>query len=113
VPRNSNGPAEVQYEQAVEIAEKARAKADSAVSDTELRDAQQLADQLGFVLGDDTKGLDLAVQLAAALQEVQAANKKALDTAAALKDHLTKTHGPTHEAVQAAGTMAERGFHGH
>ena len=109
----SKGTGDVQYEQALAFSQAAKTKADAAVNEGDLKAAQQMADELGGVLGDDTKGIDLAVRGAAAIDKVQKANKEMLDIFTALEAHLVKAHGGTHEAIQAAGVAAERQFHGH
>jgi len=113
-PHMTNGSGtDVQYEEAVAHARQARASADGAVNQPMLGRAQEMADQLGTALGDDTAGISLASELAAAIKTVQDANKAMLDKAQALESHLVTKHGTTHEAVQAAGVMAKTGFHGH
>lgn len=104
---------EITYEQTLGYAQQAKTQAEAAVNDATLAEAQQMCDQLGVALNDDRQGIAMAGELAAAIKMVIDAAKLMQERAAALEDHITKTHGPVHEAATAAGAMAETGFHGH
>jgi hypothetical protein len=110
---NGNGTGDVQYEQAVQYAQDAKTKAETAVSDVTLRQARSMADQLAAALNDDSAGIGLASELADEIGQVLAHAKAMQDKAQALEDHIIKAHGGTHDAAQAAGVMAQTGFHGH
>jgi hypothetical protein len=111
VPNGGTMPAEINYEQTIEHAQQLKTEADQAVASSSAAKATAIADQLGAALRNDREGISRAAEAAAAAKAMQDDAKRLLDAAQALEDHIQRTHGPTHEAVAAAGVMAEPEFH--
>jgi hypothetical protein len=84
---------------------------DQVVNTPHLAEAEQLADQMGGALPDDTESLGLAGDLVSALHAVKAAQVAAAEAAEALKNMIEKNHGAANEAAKATGHMAEREVH--
>jgi hypothetical protein len=102
----SGGSVDFNYEQSVKTSDDLIAAADGAVNDELLTSAVGLADGLGAMVPDDGTTNGIAADVVTAVKDVQEAYQRLQDSAAAMKERLTSTYGPTHEDVQASGERA-------
>lgn len=110
-PTGGNPMSDLTYDGILGTCDAIKNLVEQAVNDQELVNAEQMADQMGPALPDDSESLGAAGDLVTALQAVKAAQHAASEAAQHLRDTVEKNHGAANEAAKATGHMAERDVH--
>lgn len=110
-PSTGGTVTDLNYDGIMIICDKVIAHAEHVSNDPALTEAEQMADQLGPMMPDDSESLGMAGDLASAIKAAKDAQARVLEAAQGLKNTVEKNHGAAHEAAQATGHMAEREVH--
>jgi hypothetical protein len=100
------------YEGAQNVLDQIKSLADSIDIAAPLGEGRQLADGLPSMIPDDSETPSHVADAVSHLEQAEMHRQAAAESATAGKATLEQNFGAQHEAVQATGHDAERGFHG-